>query len=150
MADAESLPTRQDLVGEPPYTLDEHNVLRNFLGKTREEVRTMFPAASYLTEDFMWMAEAGLNYFLPSALDYLQSPDSDRDFDFAAGLLCSLAYQIETHRLAHKLVELIKSIAGYVKAHQDKFAINPDVQVVKSYFSKIESAGAIEWNRDQP
>src|SRR5262252_4657104 len=85
-------PTIEELIGssKPITGLDERYVAKHFLGKTQSEARRMYPEGGYyLTEDFTYMAPAGLRYYLVPALDYLRSDESAGDCDFCNGLMCS-------------------------------------------------------------
>ncbi len=64
-------PNANELVGTPPLSLDAEWALKNFLGKTQDEVREMCRANSSVTEDFTYMTALGLSYYLPAALSYL-------------------------------------------------------------------------------
>src|SRR2546425_731365 len=124
-------------VGVDKYGLDEACVLRNFLGKDQAQARAMFRGAQHLTEDFMWMAEGGLRYYLPPALEYLESDESAGDW-FAHGLLCSLSVQAEWG-LPPDLLDLVRRISEYVDVNRSKFDIGPDEEeeLFHSYLVKI-------------
>jgi hypothetical protein len=119
------------------YGLDEACVLKNFLGKDQAQARAMFRGAEYLAEDFMWMAEEGLRYYLPPALEHLQSEESARSW-FAHSLLCSTSVQAEWG-LPHDLLDLVKRIADYVDANRSKFDLGSDEEeeLLRSYLIKI-------------
>jgi hypothetical protein len=135
-------PDATALVGQLPagldqYGLDEACVLKNFLGKDQPQARAMFRDGDYLTEDFAYMAEEGLRYYLPPALDYLQSDESAGAW-FAHGLLCSLSIQAG-YGLARDLRDLAKQIADYVDANRSKFDLGSDEEeeLLPSYLAKI-------------
>src|SRR6185295_10978455 len=89
-------PTVEELIGcsKPVTGLDERYVVKHFLGKSRTDARRMFPTGGiHITEDFTYMAPDGLRYYLPPALDYLRAEESNDDWEFCHGLLCSLYCQ---------------------------------------------------------
>lgn len=118
-------PTEDELVGPPPHSLDEKCVLRNFLGKTQEEVVEVFPRNPD-TEDFTYMAAAGLCYYLPAALIYLESEASTGDWEFAHGLMCALSTQVGIFGMRGEPLGLIKRVAEYCNCHRDKFDITAE------------------------
>ncbi len=123
-------------VGLDEYGLDEACVLKNFLGKDQPQARALF-RESHGAEDFMWMAEGGLGYYLPPALQHLQSDESTGDW-FAHSLLCSLSVQAEWG-LPRDLLDLVKRIADYVDANRSKFGLGSDEEeeLLRSYLIKI-------------
>jgi len=89
-------PTMEELVGcwSVAFALDERYVVKHFLGKSQAEARRMFAKGGIpITEDFTYMAPAGLRYYLPPAFDYLRAEQSIDDWEFCHGLLCSLYCQ---------------------------------------------------------
>src|SRR5690606_695162 len=114
-------PNAEQLVGPPPHSLDDEWALKNFLGKTREQAQEMCRTNPSVTEDFMYMAPAGLTYYLPAALEYLKSPEADGEWLFAHGILGSLAFQVTGPRLPDEVFGLIEEIAAYCDAHRDRF-----------------------------
>src|SRR5688572_4998142 len=115
-------PTANELVGPPPHGLDEKWALKNFLGKTQAEAKEMCHSSA-ITEDFTYMAAAGLCYYLPAALSYLESEESDGHWDFAHGLLCALSSQVGVFGMRGEPLVLIKQIADYCDSHREKFAL---------------------------
>ncbi len=61
-------PTAIELVGPPPYGLDQKWALQKLLGKTQEQAKEICKRSS-VAEDFTYMASAGLCYYLPAALE---------------------------------------------------------------------------------
>ncbi len=132
-------PTADELVGPPPHGLDEAWALKNFLGKSQDQARAMFHRGSALTEDFTYMAPAGLCYYLPAALNYLESEDSNGDWDFAHGLMCALSGQVGTFGMRGEPVILIKQIAEYCHAQRAKFDFTPS-DLFDEYLESIRGA----------
>ncbi len=138
-------PTVNELVGPPPHGLDEWCTLKNSLGKTQNEARALCKKTSAVTEDFTYMAAAGLCYYLPAALSYLESEDSEGDWDFAHGLLCALSIQVAIFGMKGEPLELIKQIADYCDTHRTKFAFRPKFafeadDLLEDYLEKIRRA----------
>ena len=70
-----------------------------------------------VTEDFPYMTAAGLCYYLPAALAYLQSDSATGDWDFAHGLMCSLSCQAGITGVRGGVLTRIREIAEYVDCH---------------------------------
>src|SRR5438128_2553652 len=134
-------PDETALVGPSPVGLDEQSVLKNFLGRSQAQARAMFQESSYVADDFAWMAQAGLRYYLPPALEYLESDESSHDWEFANFLLCSLYIQVGTMGVAQDVLDLIRRIADYLDAHRTKFDIGTDEEeeLFRSYLMTIRN-----------
>jgi hypothetical protein len=75
------IPTKDELVDYD--SLDDRTVVNHFLGRTADEAFEMFRTnASQYAEDFMWMAQRGLEYYLDPVCRYFQSCDSEGDWFF--------------------------------------------------------------------
>ncbi len=122
--------------------MDHEQVLEHFLGLTQDDARQLFPGRMhYLTEDFMWMAAAGLAYYLPPVLEYLKSDEGNHDWDAAHGILCSLATQIElSSRLPCEVTALAKEICAYMKEGCERYGISSDDELFSGYVATIENA----------
>jgi hypothetical protein len=131
-------PTANELVGPPPHGLDEMWALKNFLGKTQEQAIELCKKSA-VTEDFTYMASAGLRYYLPAALIYLQSEDSRDHWDFAHGLMCALSSQVSIFGMRGEPLVPIKQIADYCDTHREKFSLGAD-DFFDEYLEKIRSA----------
>lgn len=134
-------PNRQALAGAEPLSLDGLTVVKNFLGKTQADARRMFEArrGGFTTEDFMWMAAEGVRYYLTPALEYLRSKESNENWEFCHGLLCSLAFQAEQGGLPSDVLRQIREIADYADAHLTKYLITPD-DGADEYIQRIRKA----------
>jgi hypothetical protein len=131
-------PTADELVGPPPHGLDEKCAPKNFLGKTQIEARKMCQSAA-VTEDFTYMAPAGLCYYLPAALSYLESDDSSGDWQFAHGLTCALSTQVGIFGMRGEPLILIKEIAEYCDRNRSKFDLTPE-DLFDGYLDAIHRA----------
>jgi hypothetical protein len=134
-------PTIEELVGcsRPVTGLDERYVVKHFLGKTQADARKLYPSGGlHLTEDFTYMASAGLSYYLPPAFDYLRDDESTHDWEFCHGLLCSLSCQFTSHRRpTSDVVLLIKEIARYCDSHREKFGLEAQEDLFDGYLRTI-------------
>jgi hypothetical protein len=132
-------PSANELVGPPPHSLDAKWALKNFLGKTQDEGLEMCRGNSSVTEDFTYMAAAGLCYYLPAALKYLESDDSTDDWDFAHGLMCALSSKVSIFGLRGEPLPLINQIADYCDKHREKFDLSEE-DLFDGYLEKIRNA----------
>lgn len=130
-------PTSDELVGPPPHDLDQQWALKNFLGKSREQAIEMFKKIP-VTEDFAYMASAGLCYYLPAALRYLESEDSRENWEFASGLMCSLSSQVSIMGLRGEPLPLIRQVADYLDANRQKFELGQE-DLFDEYLALIRS-----------
>jgi len=128
-------PTATELVGPPPHGLDEKCVLKNFLGKTQEQAREMCKSSA-VTEDFTYMASAGLCFYLPAALRYLESEDAAGCWEFAHGLVCALSSQVAIFGMKGEPLALIAQVADYCDTHREKFGLDSD-DLFDGYLQKI-------------
>ncbi|MEQ8791377.1 MAG: hypothetical protein RIC55_34260 [Pirellulaceae bacterium] len=137
-------PTTVELIGYPePFPgSDEQYVVKNFLDKTQDDARQMYlHGGMYITEDFTYMASAGLRYYLPPAFDYLRDDESADDWEFCHGLLCSLSCQADRpQRLAADVLLLMKEIASYCDAQREKFGVEAENDLFEKYIRKIGAA----------
>lgn len=131
-------PTANELVGPPPHGLDEKWALKNFLGKTQEQAAEMCKRSA-VTEDFTYMASAGLCYYLPAALKYLESEEAAHHWEFAHGLMCALSSQVGIIGMRGEPLVLIKQIADYCDTHREKFALG-DGDLFDDYLQIIRRA----------
>lgn len=135
-------PDKVQLVGPGPLALDHQCVLEHFLGLNQDDARRFYVGRMhFLAEDFMWMAPAGLRYYLPPVLEYLKSEEGKEDGDAAHGILCSLSTQIQLHSpLPPDIVALSQEICACVKQHCKRFRISPREELFREYISTIENA----------
>ncbi|MEM6473957.1 MAG: hypothetical protein AAF802_30680 [Planctomycetota bacterium] len=127
------MPDETNIVDHPG--LDEDWAKKNFLAKTHDDVRAMFRADKNLcyTEDFTYLSDLAVRYYLPVAIEYASSTDSAGDYLFIGGIATSLACQLEhnrfsdeTKRIAQEFAKLVLSdLAKYdFDRHEDDFWIN--------------------------
>jgi hypothetical protein len=137
-------PTIEELVGcsRPVTGLDERYVVKHFLRKTQAEARKMYPTGGiHLTEDFTYMAVDGLRYYLPPALDYLRAPESEHDWEFCHGLMCSLYCQVTASpALPAEVLTLVKEIATFCDGHRQKFGLEAEEKLFDEYVRGIQAA----------
>ncbi len=102
-------------------SLDEHYVLKNFLGKTGDDAYGMYFSQPNCTEDLMWMTLLGLEYYLPPAVRYVEGADSKGDHFFVSGLLSALSFRAAHETLTPQLRSLFRRLLEFVRANVDKF-----------------------------
>jgi hypothetical protein len=123
-------PTAKELIGGNGDSSDPDDrcVVAHFLGLTQGEARVAMEVEGIaLADDFAYMADAGLRYYLPAAFDYLQSEQSKNNFEFCLYLLCSLRIVIRRNNPApaQDVAALIHEIARYCSSCPEKFDSNP-------------------------
>ena len=91
----------------------------------------------FFCEDFMWMAKAGLEYYLDPAWRYIQSGDSAGDWEFASGLLTSLAFQTETYKPTPGVARLVRCVSDYIRLNAAKFC-GVDVGVSEHILQRLD------------
>jgi hypothetical protein len=131
------VPTAVELVGLPPLTLDAEWVLKNFLGKTVEDALSMIQLGTSVTEDFAYMTSEGIAYYLPAAFQYLCSDDSQDDWEFAHGLLCSLYCLIEIEELTGPGLPILNEVTEYCYRNRRKFELDGEEDLSGEYFRVI-------------
>lgn len=108
-------------------SLDEISACEHFFNKTLEQAEALFRENSaYYQEDLMWMGPRAFQFYLQSAINYLESDDSAGD----SHLIDSL-YEIVVFRSKDKEFSLainrIAKMIDYVINNYAKFNVNADV-----------------------
>lgn len=134
-----SPPTRDQLVGPEPLSLDGEVVVEHFLGKDHAAARALFAEAHYTADDFMLMAPPGIRYYLSPAIDYIESDDSKGDWEFMSSLLMSLAHHAEESDLNAPTLKSFRRVADYVDRHHSKFEVESD-DLVHAYIATVRAA----------
>lgn len=130
-------PSKEQLVGASRGP-DEQCVISNFLGLDQSEAQELFHvSATLVTEDFSYMAPAGLRYYLGAAFLYLLSKRSSGNYDFCHGLLCSLSSQIRSQAFPEDLLQTVKEVAAYCDQERAKFGIAPIEDLFDGYCLEI-------------
>lgn len=130
-------PSAEELVGPPPLCLDQQWALKDFLGKSVDEAEEMCRNRPSVTEDFTYMAPAGLIYYLPAALNYLISDESKEDWEFAHGLMCALSSQVEILGLRGPAVTIVSEIAEFCDVNRAKFDLGGEQDLFDGYLELI-------------
>lgn len=126
----ENPPPAADLVEGD--SLDEQSVVAHFGGKTGQEVYQMFADGAHpYTEDLAYMADAGLEYYLPAVLAYLQSDEAAGDWECVPGVVTSLSIVCERDRLGPVVRAKIRHLLCYVRDNLTKFELTADPWVRK-------------------
>ena len=146
------IPTEKQLAGSKPYCLDTEWMLKNFLGKTKEEAIELMNSTGGISEDFAYMAAEGLRFYLEAALEYLKGDAvATEEWDFPTGLLCSLMCQIEHFNVDSSLLPLIKEVGEYCKHHTEKLDLDEGCELYQGYIKSIEEAEQVSGgNGGQP
>ncbi len=135
------VPTEDQLAGSKPYCLDTEWMLKNFLGKTKEEAIELMNSTGRISEDFTYMATDGLRFYLEAALEYLKGDSvATEEWDFPSGLLCSLMCQVKYSNVDPSMLPLIKEVANYCKHHTKKLGLDESCELYQSYIKSIEEA----------
>ncbi len=120
--------------------LDEDWAKKNFLGKTVADARQMFRADdrhSY-TEDFTYLSDLAVRYYLPAVLDYVASEDSVDDFQFVGGIALSLSQRLKDKSLAAPTKSLAQEFARLVLSNLEKYDFEPDCELDKWRLGQLE------------
>jgi hypothetical protein len=108
-------------------SLDEISACEHFFNKTLEQAEALFRENSaYYQEDLMWMGPRAFQFYLQSAINYLESDDSAGDSH-----LIDCLYEIVVFRSKDKEFSLainrIARMIDYVINNYEKFNVNTDV-----------------------
>lgn len=135
------IPTEEQLAGSKPYCLDTEWMLKNFLGKTKEEAIDLMKSSGGISEDFAYMSGDGLRFYLEAALDYLKGDDvANEEWDFPNGLLCSLMCQVKYFDVDSSVLPLIKEVCEYCKNHTEKLGLEAGCSLYQGYIKSVEDA----------
>lgn len=104
-------------------SLDGDWAKKNFLGKTHDDVRAMFRADNNhcYTEDFTYLSDLAVGYYLPVAIEYAASNDSAGDDLFIGGIATSLACQLEHNGFSDETKQLSQTFAKLVLSDLAKY-----------------------------
>ena len=104
-------------------SLDEREAVRNFFGKSLEEVEDMFchDAFSYF-EDLMWMGPKAFCFYVQALIRYFRSEHSVGDSETVSGFLGVMYWRLECeqHELSDVLGE-IRDVVQYISDNPEKF-----------------------------
>ncbi len=123
-----NLPTQED-INPIAEDLDGQCAVRNFLGKSRDQIREEFAehGMSY-QEDLMFMGSRAFCFYFPAAVDYITSSEGSADADVANCLV-----SVVEHRLEYDLSEIrgvfphILRFADHLLSYYDGFGLDPDI-----------------------
>ena len=121
------LPSQHDI--NVHDSLDERTACEHFLGKTLEEAEALFRENSlYYQEDLMFMGVKAFRFYVPAAINYIQSPAADGDSDMVncfAGLLeYRLRYEAD---LLRPIASRLASACAYVLDNYERFDVIPEI-----------------------
>jgi hypothetical protein len=77
-------------------SLDERDAVEHFLGKDLEQARALF-GDNFLRyqEDLVWMGPRAFCFYVPAAIEYLRSSESDGNADAASSFCHVLEFRLE-------------------------------------------------------
>ena len=93
------------------------------------------------------MSGVALEFYLPAALSYLQSTDSNGDWECASGVMTSLSCVCDRPDLTPSVVVLIRNITNYVADNLAKFEADDDwvptrIHAVRKHIPKTDAPNA--------
>ena len=141
-----TVPSKEQLIDHDG--LDERYVVKHWNGKTLDDAYRMFTeGGSAYCEDITYMSVAALHYYLPAALTYLQSTDSNDDCEVASGVMTSLSCVCNRPDLTPPVVGLIRSITNYVADNLPKFDADDDwvqsrINAVRKHIPESDASSA--------
>jgi hypothetical protein len=78
-------------------SLDERCAVENFLGKDLEQAQALFRENfRFYQEDLMWMGPTAFRFYVPAAINYLMSKDSDHDADAVSSFFGLIEFRLDT------------------------------------------------------
>lgn len=91
---ATRLPTAEEI--NVFNSLDERCAVKNFLGKDLEQAQTLF-AENFLRyqEDLMWMGPKAFAFYVPAAINFLLSEESDNAADAVSSFHSLVEFRLE-------------------------------------------------------
>ena len=120
--------------------LDEDCAKRNWLGRSLSQAFEMFSSSRNhcYTEDFMYLSDLAVRYYLPPAIDYAASDRSLGDYLFVGGMAVSLAFRLEQHGLSPETVLLARSFAKVVLTDLAKYSLDRNEPESRFWIDAIE------------
>ncbi len=108
-------------------SLDEATASEHFYNKTLEEAEALFRKNSLCyQEDLMWMGPKAFRFYLPAAINYLQSDAAADDSDLVNALYGIIEFR-EGEEDFHLALEAINRLIEYVLSDYQKFNIYEDI-----------------------
>lgn len=118
------MPDEKNIVDGPG--LDEDWAKKNFLGKTIEDASLMFRAGNNhcYTEDFTYLSDLAVRYYLPAVIEYAASDDSRGDYLFIGGIALSLGSR---QNFSNETKNLAQNFARLILADLEKYDLDDDL-----------------------
>jgi hypothetical protein len=116
------LPTKSEISPSGGTSLDEASALRDFYGKTVEEIEILMqknPLRYF--EGFMWMGPYAFLYYIHAGFNYLKSPASFLNGDSVDAFEKSTRFQIRNNPLILREEHIILAICEYLLENANKF-----------------------------
>jgi hypothetical protein len=121
--------------------LDEQWAKKNWLGKSLADAKGMFSSDSNhcYTEDFMYLSDLAVRYYLPAAIDYARSDQAAHDAVFVGGMAVSLARRLELQSLRPETAALAQEFARVVLSDLGKYDLDRNSPDDEFWIRAIES-----------
>jgi hypothetical protein len=123
------LPTEHEIDPYGDLYGDGQAAVRNFLGKSREQITVKFRAhGMQYQEDLMWMGPAAFCFYFPAAVAYLASSESRGDPDVASSLCAVIEFRLDTE--AQPMREAFPDLLHFVdvvEARYEQYGICPEI-----------------------
>ncbi len=120
--------------------LDEDHAKSNWLGKSLDDAFAMFSADwnHCYTEDFMYLSDVAVRYYLPAAIAYAASDRSIGDYLFMGFMGSALAFRLEEHSLLPETVELARKFAVVVLSSLAKYDLDREEPSLRSWVNQLD------------
>ena len=125
----EELPTLEEISPTKGLDLDEKSALKHFLGKSREQARTLFMEnAVYYQEYLRYMGARAFAFYFRELIPYLESDKSNFDSDVVNGILGTIDLRLDVDKQSIDLAqEAVLDVLSYCLRHYSKFDPDPDI-----------------------
>jgi len=122
-------PSSEIIAASNISSLERTLVMRHFSGKTADTIGAELRVyGKSLATDYGRLSGVALAYYLPAARSYLESEDAEGDWDFAHGLVQSLAAKLGGDVLCSSTREAAVDIVRYVRENAARYQIETDKQ----------------------
>jgi hypothetical protein len=122
-----NLPTREEI--NVHDSLDERSACKSFLGKTIEEIEALLRDGHLdLFGDLMWMGPVAFQFYVPAAIQYLQSLESKGDSDTINWFLGLLEFRFEYDlELLQPIAKELTDVCRFIVEHYNQFVVTPEI-----------------------
>ncbi len=122
-----AIPTAREI--NPFDDLDGQNAEKHFLGKTVSEAVGLFEEGTiYYVSDLMWMGPVAFAYYLPAAVQYVESERAEGDSDIVNCLHSTIDFRLDADGPdIAAAFPMIRRLAAYVLDHYERFDVSPEI-----------------------